>query len=197
MDENFVYITLPTFAPQSPCTSTIFVVVKAQDNSVRWQRTMAACAPMVVLYLNDGLGNPLNLNPGDTVQATFEGNTAVAVVPTFAVISDPKTSTVAGTTNAPVVTASPGLTQTLAVWPTAEDDYLTWQVRARLPAGLSAPPIPSIKLPTRTATRWIWSGQPGAQGHLRYIDADGNQIYATFAPSPSSPCCIFARAATG
>ena len=69
---------------------------------MRWQRTMAACEPILSLHLDDGLGNPVNLNAGDTVQATFEGKTATAVVPSFSTVSDPKTSTVSGTTNATV-----------------------------------------------------------------------------------------------
>ena len=116
--ENVVYVTVPPYAPQTPCTKTIFIVVKAQDNTVRWQRTMAACTPYLSLFLEDGLGNPVNLNAGDTVQATFEGKTATAIVPSFSVVSDPKTSTVSGTTNANVI-ATTGLTQTLAVWPTS------------------------------------------------------------------------------
>ena len=141
---------------------------------------------MVVLYLNDGLGNPLNLNPGDTVQVTFEGNTAVAVVPTFAVISDPKTSTVAGTTNAPVAAASPGLTQTLAVWPTAEDDYLYGKYVLAAGGAFSATnPFYQSADPNGNPLDLVW--QPGALGHLRYIDADGNQIYGIFGAVTEQP----------
>ena len=185
-DENFVYITLPHFVPQSPCASPIFVTVKAQDNSVRWQRTMAACEPTLSIQLTNGLGSPLDLNPGDTVQATYEGNTATAVVPFFATVSDPKTSTVSGTTNAVVAAASPGLTQTLAVWPTVQEDYLPGKFVLVSGGVFSATdPFYSSADPSGSPLDLAW--QPGDVGHLRYIDADGNQVYATFGAVTEQP----------
>ncbi|MFN8464282.1 MAG: hypothetical protein U0X20_01965 [Caldilineaceae bacterium] len=185
-DEDSVSISLPNYVPQSPCTKTIFVSVKAQDNSVRWQRTMAACEPILTLHLDDGLGNPISLNPADTVQATFEGKTATAVVPSFSVISDPKTSTVSGTTNATVTASGAGLTQTLAVWPADQSDFGFGKFVLVSGSTFSATnPFYNSANPASDQLDLSWG--PGRQGHLRYIDADGNSIYATFAAVAEQP----------
>lgn len=188
VDESYVYIDLPIYAPEYTCTKTVSVSVRAQDNTVRWQHTMSACTQDLALFLTDGLGNPVNLNPGDTVQATFEGKSAVAVVPSFSVVSDPKTSTVSGTTNATVITTS-GLTQTLAVWPTSTSDAYPGSYGKHVLVANSAfnatnPFYPgAVEGPGGVDLYW----DPGAQGHVRYVDADGNFIYATFAAVSDYP----------
>ena len=138
------------------------------------------------LHLSDLYGNPVNIQAGDTIQATDGIVTLTSIAPAFAVTSDPEANRLSGTTNATVVTDTLGLPGTLALWPTDLGDYLYGKpvlapggsFVAENPFDWSANPIgPPVTLD--------WN--PGQQGHLRYVDAAGNVVYANFAAPTLDP----------
>ena len=140
------------------------------------------------LHLYDQYFNEVAILAGDTVQVTGGGVTLSATVPTFDVVSDPTTDTVSGTTNATVVTDTINLTQTLAIFPNSTNEYYD----SALPYGkLALAPGGSFSV-GNDFYQWAdplssyccrWTGLPGEQGHLRYVNADGNVIFARF-PRP-------------
>ena len=124
----------------------------------------------------DAAGNPVAIEGGDVVEVEYGGKRTSVSVPTFTVVADPNTQTVTGTTNATVVTTTYGLTQTLTVWPnTVYDSSSTRQ---------SVLPDASGRF---TATFPAGTFNPGHQGHLRYIGADGHRIYVGFAALRDKP----------
>jgi hypothetical protein len=158
-------------------------VVLKHGAAIKAQTTFYDCWEWGV-YLYDIYGNPVAIEAGDTVAVTFEGQTTEVDVPDFDVVSDPNEDRVVGTTDAAVVTDTYGLTQTLAVWPTSTYDssygkYVMEQVMGTL-AGFFVAENPFYE---EANPDWGWADldwYPGQQGHLRYVDANGNRVYDDF-----------------
>ena len=121
----------------------------------------------------------ISINPGDKVKVTSSDQTTVVEVPAFEVFSDPVNNRVTGTTNAAVLTDTYGLTQTLAVWPNSnyDWDYGKYLLLANN-AFTATNPFYSYANPYNYPYTLNWN--PGQQGHLRYVDAANNWVYARF-----------------
>ncbi len=147
--------------------------LKAQNPNV-W-----ACSSFAV-YLSDIYGSPIDIQAGDTVEAAFGGTTTVVEVPSFDVASDPANDRVTGVTDAEVITTTYGLTQTLAVWPTSSYDWDYGKHVAVTTTGAftATNPFYYQANPDGGSTTLDWGA--GQAGHLRYVDANNNRVYARF-----------------
>ncbi len=147
--------------------------LKAQNPNV-W-----ACSSFAV-YLSDIYGSPIDIQAGDTVEAAFGGTTTVVEVPSFDVASDPANDRVTGVTDAEVITTTYGLTQTLAVWPTSSYDWDYGKHVAVTTTGAftATNPFYYQANPDGESTTLDWGA--GQAGHLRYVDANNNRVYARF-----------------
>ncbi|HXK42401.1 MAG TPA: hypothetical protein PKV82_06210 [Anaerolineae bacterium] len=147
--------------------------LKAQNTNV-W-----ACHSFGVYFYNASSA-PANIRPGDTVEITFGEATTVVEVPSFDVASDPVNDRVTGVTDAEVVTTTYGLTQTLAVWPTSSYDWGYGKHVAVTTTGAftATNPFYYQANPDGGSTTLDWG--EGQIGHLRYVDANANRIYARF-----------------
>jgi hypothetical protein len=138
------------------------------------------------LVLADMYGNPVALEAGDTVQATDGARSISVQAPAFAVNSYPLTDTVAGVTNAVVVTDTLGLPQTLTIWP---QNFYDWgygkSVKLEGGAFRAENPFYWSANPANSPTLLDWG--EGEEGHLRYLDAQGNAVYAKFAAPTAQP----------
>ncbi|RLC64959.1 MAG: hypothetical protein DRI48_07270, partial [Chloroflexi bacterium] len=146
----------------------------------------------------DRYGNNVNIEAGDTVAVTFEGQTTEVDVPEFDFTSDPDEDMVYGTTDATVVTDTYGLTQTLAVWPMSYYDsdygkYVMEEVTGTL-AGFFVAENPFYEWANPANPEQTLDWGPGEQGHLRYVDAGGNYVYARFeAPREYAKPVVYVR----
>jgi len=147
--------------------------LKAQNPNV-W-----ACSSFAV-YLSDIYGSPIDIQAGDTVEAAFGGTTTVVEVPSFDVVSDSVNDRVTGVTDAEVITTTYGLTQTLAVWPTSSYDWDYGKHVAVTTTGAftATNPFYYQANPDGGSTTLDWGA--GQAGHLRYVDANNNRVYARF-----------------
>ena len=172
--DNYVTVNLP----QSSCSNDrpLLLTVKNQAAAVRWQETLRICGYGIGQYLYDAYGNDIDLEAGDIVEATFDGQTASAQVPSFDVQSDAETDTVSGITSATVVTTGVNLTQTLVIWP----EWFSYGKYATVTAGAFsvANPFHLNGDPLNGDQTLDWA--VGEQGYLRYIDAAGNHVYESF-----------------
>jgi len=171
--ENYVSGYAPNFCGYGTVT------LKDSGGAVKSQATNVYACNNFGVYLNDIYGNPVDIEPGDTVEATFQGQTTVVEVPEFDVTSDADTDTVSGSTDATVVTSTYGLTQTLAVWPTSYyDSNYGKYVTTTASVFTATNPFYWEANPASGSTNLDWG--PGTSGHLRYVDADNNHVYARF-----------------
>ena len=156
------------------------LVLKDSTGAIKAQASPCANNYSFYTYLNDSYSNPISFQPGDTLEAAFAGQTTLVTIPTFSVTSNPKTSTVSGSTDALVDNAAtPGQAKTLTVWPNSIYDSGSGKP-VTLTVGLFSetnPFYPGADT-TKTAETLTWSA--GDQGHLRYIDANQNRVYADF-----------------
>ena len=115
-------------------------------------------------------------------------------VPTFNVTSDPVNDRVTGTTSASVITSTVGMPRTLAVWPTSSYDWdYGKHVLPKASGAFDASnPFYDYADPANSAETLDWG--PGTTGHLRYIDANANRVYARFqAADPGSKPVVYVR----
>jgi hypothetical protein len=170
------------------------VTLKDSDGVVKAQQANVWACNSFGAYLNDVYGNAVPIMAGDTVEATFNGETTTVVVPDFDVTSDYETNTVTGSTNAVVITDTYGLTQTLAVWPTSSYDWGYGKHVLTVSGFFTATnPFYESANPDWGSATLNWG--PGQVGHLRYVDADYNRVYARFqapAAEPDKPL-VFVR----
>lgn len=131
-------------------------------------------------YINDLYGNAANIQANDTLEASTGGSVfATLVVPAFDVTSDAANDRVTGTTSATVVTTTPDLLQTLAVWPTYSYDYNYGKyVTVTASAFTATNPFYWYADPMNGPVTLDW--YPGGQGHYRYINSAGYQVYGQF-----------------
>lgn len=175
--ENYVSLGLPYSGSSQP----LRLVVKNSTGAVRFDRTYQQGGGSWSQYLTDDFNQPININAGDVVEATYAGQTASVQAPGFSVNSDAINDKVSGTiTGATVITTGFGMTQTLAVWPRG---IYEWEYGKHVlaPGGsfVAENPFYSYADDDLWSTNLDWD--PGAVGHLRYIDAKNNRVYARFA----------------
>ena len=144
------------------------------------------------LHLYDQYLNRVAILAGDTVQVTGGGVTLSATVPTFDVVSDPNTDTVSGTTNATVVTDTINLPQTLAIFPDSTSDYyndagFAFGKLALAPGGAFSVGNDFYQWAHADLTAAPLDWPAGEQGHLRYVDANGNVIFSGFRARAADP----------
>jgi hypothetical protein len=181
--DNYVEVDLAAFSCDS---RKLDLIVRAADNRVRWQQALPVCGLGVEVPLTDPFGRALPLQAGDTVSATFDGQTTTARVPAFTVVSDAQAQVVAGTTDAAVATTTVGLTQTLAVWPADTNDSGIGKYTLAAGGNFSVTnPFYPFANPSNLPQELQWA--PGAHGQLRYLDAEGNAIYADFTALVDAP----------
>ena len=179
--ENYVYLQLPysggSYYPP------LRLVVKNSTGAVRFDRTyQASGGGSWSQYLYDDFGQPVNINAGDVVEATYVGQTASMQAPGFSVASDAINDRVSGTiTGAAVITTGVGMTQTLAVWPEGLNQW-GYGKHVLAPGGAFVAENPFF---TGYTDNDYWprnlDWDQGDAGHLRYIDARNNRVYARFA----------------
>ncbi|HFD40852.1 MAG TPA: hypothetical protein ENJ31_13500 [Anaerolineae bacterium] len=185
--ENYVSGYVPNFCGSGSVT------LKDSGGTVKAQATNVWACNSFGVYLYDAYGNPADIQGGGTVEATFGDRTTVVDVPEFDVTSDADMDTVSGSTNATVVTDTYGLTQTLAVWPTS---YYDWDYGKYVTttAGVFTATNPFYGGANPTNPPQTVDIYPGSEGHLRYVDADGNQVYARFqAPYQYAKPVVYVR----
>jgi len=182
--DNYISISLA----DNTCTwEQMQVVVKASDGAMRWEDLLSFCWS-AGLWLYDDFGSKIELAAGDVVQATYAGQTVSVTVPRFDnLVSDPETDTVAGITNASVTTTTVGLPRTLAVWPTATDDYYYGKQVAVAAGGVFSATNPFYWEANPAGGSATLDWEAGQRGHLRYIDANGNRVYAAFTAKTDRP----------
>ncbi|HNT78434.1 MAG TPA: PKD domain-containing protein, partial [Anaerolineae bacterium] len=173
--DNFVSGYAPGFC------GDIEITVR-NSSGVRLQlRHLRACSDFEV-YLYGPNGAALNIQAGDTVDVVFLETSLLPIsvtAPEFNVDSDHINRTVSGSTNATVVTAMYGMSQTLAVWPTSLYDSSYGKYVQPTGGVFSATnPFYYNADPTNSSTTLSWSA--GTIGHLRYIHAQWHHIYARF-----------------
>ncbi len=143
------------------------------------------------LYLRDIYYNYVNIQGGDVLTVSGPSSTRSVAVPSFTVQSNPDLSRITGVTNAPVITTTPGMTQTLAVWPEDPHDFHYGQHVLPVTGVFTATnPFYPYADPMNFGTDLGWG--PGSQGHLRYITASGDRVYQAFRAPYNKPM-VFVR----
>lgn len=138
------------------------------------------------LYLRDSYYNYVKVEGGDVLTVSGPSSTRSVAVPTFTVQSNPDLSRITGVTNAPVITTTPGMTQTLAVWPADPHDFHYGQHVLPVTGVFTAiNPFYPYADPMNPGTDLGWG--PGNQGHLRYITASGDRVYQAFRAPYNKP----------
>jgi len=160
------------------------VTLKDNAGVVKAQTTSAWACSSLYAFLYDAAGNAAPILPGDRVEVTFGGATTVVDVPAFNVTSDHINDRLSGTTDA--IVGAGTVTQTLALWPDSWDDS-NYGKRVTVAGGVftATNPFYAYANPAYTPTTLDWV--VGASGHLRYIDASGNRVYARFKAHPAQP----------
>jgi len=126
-------------------------------------------------------GAPVNILPGDRVEATYNGVTTVLEVPEFEVTSSSVTDSLSGSTNAVVTSTTPNGLGTLAVFPQSLDYWAYGKYIVPDAAGDFTAENPFYFFANPSSGSTNVDIRPGNVGHLRYTGADGNQVYDDFA----------------
>ncbi len=158
------------------------VTLRDSAGAVKAQTTSAWACYSIYAFLYDAAGNPAPILPGDRVEVTFGGATTVVQVPAFTVTSDPVNDRLTGTTDALVGAGT--VTQTLSLWPASFYDSDEGK-RVTVDAGgafTATNPFYRYADPSYSPVTLDWT--VGEGGHLRYVDAEGNRVYARFRAYP-------------
>ena len=166
----------------APCVNcTVSLTLRRAGRTVGTASTTSSSSGWFALYLSDVYGNAADILAGDTVEASAGGNVFASLsIPAFNVASDAENDRVTGTTSAPVITTTPSLSQTLAVWPMSlyDSGYGKHVLPDASGVFTAVNPFYSSANPDWGQSPLDWDG--GQQGHYRYINADGYQVYGQF-----------------
>ena len=185
--ESYVEVYVPTCSLGS-------ITLKSGTDVKATIANAQACNTYIGYFVNT-YGDHIDIEAGDTVEATFNGKTSVVTVPDIEVTVDPENDIISGTATVTVINEGTAgliynepITNALTIWPVSLHDYASEPFTNVFPSAVDGTfnitnPYGYYYDDWQTTDVNI---QFGDVGHLLYFDDDGNRVYYMFEAAEES-----------